>query len=479
MTATSDPATATAEHEQVDPDTVVEFVGVTKAYRLGAERSNARAALPGRWGEPRSSEAFLAVDDVSFQVHPGETVGIVGPNGAGKSTVLKLIAGSVMPTRGRIVRPRKFVSIIELGLGFDNDLSGLDNLTSGGALMGLSAAEVEQKRDEILDFAELGAFATTPVKRYSTGMLARLGFALATAVEADLYIIDEVLSVGDWGFQRKSLERVRALKDRGATIIFVSHNLWIVNQICDRALLMKEGRLTVDGPTHLVLGAYLGQTPFLTSQVSSASPPATDQGSGTESAADEAGGAADGSGGAEPDDADLPTASDGQDGEATPFELPPEFEQDPSTFVWQPVVIHDLRCVPDEIEPGDPMDLVGRIEVRRAVPGLRLLSAAYWEGFAGFAVPDELPSEFLQEPGCYEFRIHYPMITAAPSLGTFQVAVVNEEEPDDPEQLLPHALERARADVRIVGPVSSRPGVYFPRTWEVRAVDESAGPAST
>jgi ABC-type polysaccharide/polyol phosphate transport system ATPase subunit len=430
---------------------------VSKAYRLGRERSNLRAALPGPWGEPTGEDAFFAVDDVSFSVDRGEVVGIIGSNGAGKSTILKMIAGAVAPTTGRIVRPRRFVSIIELGLGFDPDLTGLENLESGAALMGMSPGDLKAKRDEIIDFAELRDFASMPVKRYSTGMLARLGFALATAIEAELYVVDEVLSVGDWGFQRKSLERMRALKQNGATIVFVSHNLWVVNQLCDRAILLDHGKLRADGPTSRVLGIYLGETPFLNDLQTEASPEGT-----SVEAAESPSMALDRL-------AETSSTTDGGSGT-----LPAEVTEDPTTYDWRPVVIHELQCVPDEIEPADPMDLVGVVEVRRAVPGLRMIAGVYWEGFAGFAVPDELPSDFLQTPGWYRFVVHYTTVTGAPAPGTFQIAIVTADEPDDPEQLLPHAVDKKRADMRVVGPITSRPGVYLPRTWELEPI---TGPA--
>lgn len=451
-------------------DDIIGFENVTKVYRLGHERSNARAALPGRWGEPTGSNSFRAVDDVSFSVRRNEAFGIIGPNGAGKSTVLKILAGSIVPTSGRFWRPRRMVSIIELGLGFDPDLTGLENLASGGALIGMSPGEIRDKQEDIIAFAELESFASMPVKRYSTGMLARLGFALATSAEADVFVIDEVLSVGDWGFQRKSLERVRSLKDAGATIVFVSHNLWVVNQLCERAMLLDSGRAVMAGPTSRVLGAYLGQTPFLADHDGgrpTAAMPETD--AIDDQKPDGPGSADDGSA----DPMSLSRAESGPDS-AT---LPREVMEDPIEADWRPVVIHSLSCEPFDVEPGGPMDLVGVIEVRRAVPGLRLVAGAYWEGFAGFSSPDELPSEFLQEPGWYRFCVHYKSIAGAPAPGTFQIAVVTEDEPDDPEQLLPNAVERRRADMRVVGPVTSRPGVYLQRTWELEALPSAPSAA--
>lgn len=437
---------------------VVRFKDVTKSYRLGHERSNVRAALPGSWGEPRGRDSFRALDRVSFNVYPGESVGIVGPNGAGKSTILKILSGSVAPTHGEIERPRDFVSIIELGLGFDPDLTGIENLQAGGALMGMNSVEISEKQQAIIDFAELADFADMPVKRYSTGMLARLGFALATAVDADLYVVDEVLSVGDWGFQRKSLERMRNLKEQGATVIFVSHNLWVVNQLCDRAILIENGAIVAEGPTANVLGVYLGSTPYLNdlNEPDTSSSLTVPSGESIQL-------------GAETSAIDPGQLAGSPDVEITG--LPDEVSISLDAADWRPVIIHELECQPAEIYPADPMDLVGVIEVKRAVPGLRLIVGAYWEGFAGFAVPDQLPSDFLQDPGWYRFRIHYKSVTCAPAPATFQVAVVTKDEPDDPEQLLPNALEKRRADMRVLGELTSRPGAYLARTWEHERIE--------
>lgn len=431
----------------MDDDVIIRVEHVSKAYRLGHERSNLRAALPGSLGEPRGKEWFQALDDVSFTVARGEAFGIIGPNGAGKSTMLKVLTGVVEPTSGQVVRPRDLVSIIELGLGFDPDLTGDENLEYGGAMLGLSGDQVAAKRDEILAFAELEEFATMPVKRYSTGMVARLGFALATSVDAEVFIVDEVLSVGDWGFQRKSLERMRKLNKEGSTIVFVSHNLWVVNQLCTRAALLDQGRVAVQGPVQRVLGIYLGETPTLASRDDDGPMLHT-----VDSAIQRQAEASSGGG--------VPLATGTEAGANGPD--------------WRPAVVTYVRCEPTEISPGGALLVVGEIEVRRAAPWLRLVIGAYWEGFAGFAAPDELPSSFLQEPGTYRVEVQFPMVTAAPGVATFQLALVNTDEPDDPEQLLPNAVDRGSADFKVSGDVTSRPGVYFPRVVLVDRMEPSA-----
>lgn len=461
-------------------DAVIRVENLTKEYFLNQERSNWRAIIPGRWGEPRRSEVFRALDDVSFEVHRGEVMGIVGSNGAGKSTILKVLAGVVRPTSGTVERPRELVSIIELGLGFNPDLTGIQNLTYGGALLGLSQDEIDARAHDIIEFAELQDFEDMPVKRYSSGMTARLGFSLATSVHAETYVIDEVLSVGDWGFQRKSLERVRELQNRGATIVFVSHNLWVVNQLCDRAVLLDHGKVALEGPTGSVLSAYLGQTPFtddLTAQRSETIEPVEGEvAMPTEDAPALAAGSEAGEAGASDG-----VGVDDESGGAEELEtsLPMEVLEDMTRHDFRPIVITALAFEPDSIDPGDPVDLVGTVEVRRPVAGAQLVAGAYWEGFAGFAAPDALPSEFLSIPGTHHFRVHYPVMPSCPAVATFQIAVVGEGEPDDPEQLLPHAIDRARADLLVRGEVTARPGVWFPRTFQLEDPSASASSETT
>lgn len=377
----------------------------------------------------------VLLDEVSFRVADGAKVALVGANGAGKTTALRILSGVVAPTSGTVTRPTSLVSVIELGLGFDVDLSGPENLAYGGALLGMSHAEIAAKADEIIAFAELEDFTDMPVKRYSTGMVARLGFSLATAAEADVFIIDEVLSVGDWAFQRKSLERMRSLAASGATIVFVSHNLWLVNQLCDRALLLEHGRVASVGPTTTVLNAYLGISPFTDDL-------------------------------AEQESENHPAAAEDE-------LISMALTVDPSRPDVRPVVISELACEPPEIDPGDPVDIVGTIEVKNPLPSARLVVGAYWDGFATFAAPDGLPSDILEQAGIYRFRLHYPIMPTCPGKATFQLAVVTEDDPEDPEQLLPHAIERERVELNVRGELTARPGVWFPRTWAVERVEVS------
>ncbi len=194
------------------------------------------------------AQEFWALQDVSFEIRKGEAVGIIGHNGAGKSTMLKHLSGLLKPTRGRIDVVGRLSALIDVGAGFHPDLTGRENIFINGAILGMSRAEVRRKFDDIVAFSELKDFIDTPVKRYSSGMYARLGFAVAVHMEPDILIIDEVLSVGDYAFQTKGVEKMRSILKSGATVIFVSHSLRSVADLCDRALLFAKGRLLEDGP---------------------------------------------------------------------------------------------------------------------------------------------------------------------------------------------------------------------------------------
>jgi ABC-type polysaccharide/polyol phosphate transport system ATPase subunit len=239
---------------------VIRFENVVKKYRLGVERSNLRAAVP--WAKPRAFEegkTVTALDHIDLTVDESESVGIIGDNGTGKSTLLKLIAGVVAPTSGRVCTRGRIASIIELGVGFHNDLTGLENLEFTAALMGMSPAEMRKRRDDIIDFAGISYAMDTPVKRYSSGMLARLGFSVATHVDADIILVDEVLAVGDVDFQRLSLERLENLILDGVTTVLVSHNLAAVGHLCNRVLRLDKGALLPDDDPERVIMDYGGR----------------------------------------------------------------------------------------------------------------------------------------------------------------------------------------------------------------------------
>jgi len=218
-------------------------------YRLYREKvSTLKEAVVNRFRHLRSAEVFWAVRHVSLEIEPGEAIALVGHNGSGKSTLLKTIAGVLMPDEGEVLVQGRISPMIELGAGFDPELSGRDNIFLNGALLGFSRRQMEGKFDRIVAFSELGDFIDMPIKNYSSGMYARLGFAIAQDVEPDILIVDEVLAVGDERFQEKCKARIRDFRAAGITFCFVSHNYEAARELCPRAAVLHHGRLAFDGP---------------------------------------------------------------------------------------------------------------------------------------------------------------------------------------------------------------------------------------
>ncbi len=205
----------------------------------------------------QEDETFWAIKDLSFEVAPGEILGIIGPNGAGKSTLLKILSRITSPTEGRIELRGRVASLLEVGTGFHPDLTGRDNIYLNGTFLGMRKRETDRKFDEILDFAEVERFIDTPVKRYSSGMYVRLAFAVAAHLESEILLVDEVLAVGDANFQRKCLGKLDDIAQLGRTVLFVSHNLAAVQRLCKRAILLQNGRLADQGPVTNVVREYL------------------------------------------------------------------------------------------------------------------------------------------------------------------------------------------------------------------------------
>ena len=199
--------------------------------------------------------------DVNFDLYRGQCLGVVGNNGAGKSSLLKLVAGTLHPTRGQLQRQGRVTAILELGAGFHPDFTGRDNLFFGGRLIGLSDLEIKALAQSIIDFSELGEAIDRPVKSYSSGMVVRLAFALVTAVEPDVLIIDEALAVGDQHFQKKCIERIATFRRNGCTILFCSHSMYHVRSLCNRAIWLEKGAVRAFGPTEDVLSAYEAELP--------------------------------------------------------------------------------------------------------------------------------------------------------------------------------------------------------------------------
>ncbi|MBM6774810.1 ABC transporter ATP-binding protein [Olsenella profusa] len=203
---------------------------------------------------------FRALDHVSFKIRPGEVVGLVGTNGSGKSTMLKCIAGVLEPSEGSIVVHGNIAPLIELGAGFDQELTALENIYLNGALLGYSREFIDAHLSDIIDFAELKDFMEMPLKNYSSGMIARIAFAIATVTEPDVLIVDETLSVGDVFFQQKCENRIKSFIDSGrVTVLFVSHSMEQVKRICQRAIWIEKGKQRMDGPVDEVVNAYEAQ----------------------------------------------------------------------------------------------------------------------------------------------------------------------------------------------------------------------------
>jgi lipopolysaccharide transport system ATP-binding protein len=254
--------------------TVIKVENLSKQYRIGERESyktfreaivNLAKAPFRKWNEfnPQSairnpkSETIWALKDVSFDIEQGEVLGIIGRNGAGKSTLLKILTKITEPTEGRVEIRGRVGSLLEIGTGFHPELTGHENIYLYGAILGMDRWEVTRKFDEIVTFAELENFIDTPVKRYSSGMYMRLAFAVAAHLESEILLVDEVLAVGDVAFQKKCIGKMGDVSKEGRTVFFVSHNMAAVSRLCDRCLLLDEGKVLNDGPSEKVIATYL------------------------------------------------------------------------------------------------------------------------------------------------------------------------------------------------------------------------------
>ena len=241
-------------------DTVIKFENVSKSFPLyhhitgGIKHFlfNMREGL-----RTLRTTRFEALSDISFEVKRGESFGIIGRNGAGKSTMLGLIAGVMKPTRGSVVTNGRISPLLELGAGFNNELTGRENIILNGILMGLTRREVESKLDEIVDFSELGDFVDQPIRVYSSGMLARLGFSVVSSLDPEILLIDEILAVGDLDFQKKCLDRMKHFQDTGVTMVFVSHSMENVKMICERAIWIDNHKTMMVGDAKEVVDRYV------------------------------------------------------------------------------------------------------------------------------------------------------------------------------------------------------------------------------
>jgi ABC-2 type transport system ATP-binding protein len=230
------------------------FNGVSKKFKKGRKLLLKEALLDVL--RPTSTEYFWALNNVSFKVDRGTTLGIIGPNGSGKSTILKMIAGVMVPTNGKVKVIGKVAPLIELGAGFHPELSGRENIYLNGTILGMSRSEVEEKFNSIVKFSELEDFIDTPIKHYSSGMFMRLGFSIAINISPEILLIDEILTVGDEKFREKSMNKMNKLKDKGVTIVFVSHNLNLIKMFCKEVIYVSGGKIKYHGDPDTAFKKY-------------------------------------------------------------------------------------------------------------------------------------------------------------------------------------------------------------------------------
>jgi len=242
----------------------VEFNSVWKKFKKGEKFDSLRDSIPNFFKNLRqknkeialSEQEFWVIKDVNFTIPKGGVVGIMGPNGAGKSTILKLLSGIMSPTKGKMTINGRLSALIEVTAGFHPELTGRENVYLNGTILGMKRREIDQKFDEIVAFSEVEDFIDTPVKRYSSGMYSRLGFSVAAHMDPEILIVDEVLSVGDVAFQAKCAQKMRELMGSGATILLVSHQISLIQSLCQRVVLLHHGELIKDGPTEEVIPYY-------------------------------------------------------------------------------------------------------------------------------------------------------------------------------------------------------------------------------
>lgn len=237
--------------------TMVKVNNVTVRYKISSDRvTSLKEFMIKKFKKQITEKEFLALDDVSFSVEKGDVIGIVGRNGAGKSTLLKVVSGIQKPASGNVELGGRVVPMLELGAGFDFELSGRENIYLNGAVLGYTKEFLDEKYDDILAFSELGDFIEMPVRNYSSGMIARLAFSIASMINPEILIVDEVLSVGDENFQKKSRDRMVELMTGGSTVLFVSHNIQQVKDICNKAVWLRHGKVVMAGEAETVCDQY-------------------------------------------------------------------------------------------------------------------------------------------------------------------------------------------------------------------------------
>jgi ABC-2 type transport system ATP-binding protein len=259
---TSDPPIDTRQGQKSPTQKeVIGIEGVSVRYRMLQERVTTFKEYALRWMRGKNTYThFLALRDITMSILKGDTVGIIGANGAGKSTLLKVIAGILIPTSGRADIHGSVAPILELGSVFDAELTGRENIYLNGAMLGHSRRTMDRKMDSLLDFAGIGDFIDSPLRNYSDGMVARLAFAIATDVDADILLIDEILAVGDKDFQQKCIDRISTFKERGITLVIVSHDLGQIERLCSRVIWLEHGKVREDGKPSEILPRYMQES---------------------------------------------------------------------------------------------------------------------------------------------------------------------------------------------------------------------------
>ena len=236
---------------------IIEVKNVMMKFKMSDEPLNSLKEIFTKavTGKLKFNE-FLALDDVSFSVEKGQTLGLIGNNGAGKSTILKIIAGILKPTSGSVITKGNIVPMLELGAGFDLELTGKENIFLNGAILGYTKEYLESKYEEIVDFAEIRDFIDMPIRNYSSGMMARLAFSIASVVQPEILIVDEILAVGDASFKEKSYARMKELMSGGATVLFVSHEIEKIEEMCDKVIWLDHGKIVEEGKAKKVCADY-------------------------------------------------------------------------------------------------------------------------------------------------------------------------------------------------------------------------------
>jgi ABC-type polysaccharide/polyol phosphate transport system ATPase subunit len=244
-----------------DPSISISVRNVTQRFRVIQERPDTIRELFAKFTRKRTGyRDFEAVSGISLDIRKGEIVGLIGRNGSGKSTLLKMIAGVYRPTSGTVVVNGTLAPLIELGAGMHPELTGRENIILNGLLMGYSKETMRERQQKIIEFADIGDFIDSPVKQYSSGMYMRLAFSVATEVDPDILVVDEILAVGDFTFQEKCFDRLRSFRAMGKTIVLVTHSMGQIEDQCDRAVLLEKGKLALDGTPEQAIKAYLGES---------------------------------------------------------------------------------------------------------------------------------------------------------------------------------------------------------------------------